>query len=112
MTAEQIKIQKRVLNDMERSYGFTLYDIKKYIRQTGTITIEAIKRLIRWNYFKNTNVAKIWTYEDEGVNNFIIAIDMFDLQLWLVENYGVDYDIIENIEDELRYLTIFYINKP
>ena len=37
---------------------------------------------------------------------------MFDLQLWLVENYGVDYDIIENIEDELRFLTIFYVNKP
>ena len=37
---------------------------------------------------------------------------MFDLQLWLVKNYGVDYDIIENIEDELRFMTTFYINKP
>ena len=53
----------------------------------------------------------MWLYEDEGVNNFIMAIDMFDLQLWLVENYGVDYDIIKNIEDELRFLTTFYINK-
>ena len=107
MTAE-----KRLLKDIERAYRITKSDINSYIRQTGTITVEAAKRLIRWNYFKNTNVAKIWTYEDEGVNNFIIAIDMFDLQLWLVENYGVDYDIIENIEEELRYMTIFYVNKP
>ena len=106
-----MKTEKRVLKDLEMAYRITKSDINSYIRQTGTITIEAIKRLIRWNYFKNTNVAKIWTYEDEGVNNFIIAIDMFDLQLWLVENYGVDYDIIENIQDELNYLTIFYINK-
>ena len=112
MTAEQIKIQKRVLNDMERSYGFTLYDIKKYIRQTGTITIEAIKRLIRWNYFKNEDAVEFYAYEDERVNNFIITMDMFDLHLWLIENYGADIDIIENIEEELNYLTTFYINKP
>ena len=107
MTAE-----KRLLKDIEKAYRITKSDINSYIRQTGTITIEAVKRLIRFNYFKNENTVKIWTYEDDGVNNFIIAIDMFDLQLWLVENYGVDYDIIENIEDELRYLTIFYINNP
>ena len=107
-----MKTEKRLLKDIEYAYRITKSDINSYIRQSGTITIEAVKRLIRFNYFKNTNVAKIWTYEDEGVKNFIIAIDMFDLQLWLIENYGVDYDVIENIEDELRYLTTFYINKP
>ena len=105
-----MKTEKRILKDIEKAYRITKSDINSYIRQAGTITIEAVKRLIRFNYFKNTNVVKIWTYEDEGVNNFIIALDMFDLQLWLVENYGVEYDIIENIEHELRYLTIFYIN--
>lgn len=105
MTAE-----KRVLKDIEKAYIITKSDINSYIRQAGTISIEVVKKFIRFNYFKNTNVAKIWTYEDEGVNNFIIAIDMFDLQLWLVENYGIDYDVIENIEDELRFMTIFYIN--
>ena len=107
-----MKNEKRLLNDMKRAYVMTLADIARYKRQAGTISIDVVKKFIRFNYFKNTNVAKIWTYEDEGVNNFIIAIDMFDLQLWLVENYGVDYDIIENIEDELRFLTTFYINKP
>ena len=107
MTAE-----KRLLKDIERAYRITKSDINSYIRQTGTITVEAAKRLIRWNYFKNTNVAKIWTYEDEGVNNFIITMDMFDLHLWIIENYGADIDIIENIEEELNYLTTFYINKP
>ena len=107
MTAE-----KRLLKDIERAYRITKSDINSYIRQTGTITVEAAKRLIRWNYFKNEDSVKIWLYEDKGVKNFIISIDMFDLQLWLVENYGVDYDIIENIEDELRYLTIFYVNNP
>ena len=105
-----MKTEKRVLKDIERAYRITKSDINSYIRQAGTITIEAVKRLIRWNYFKNEDTVKLWLYEDEGVKNFIIAIDMFDLQLWIVENYGVEYDIIENIQDELRYLTIFYIN--
>ena len=107
----KMKNEKRLLNDMERAYVMTLSDIARYKRQAGTISIDVVKKFICFNYFKNTNVTKIWTYEDEGVNNFIIAIDMFDLQLWLVENYGVDYDIIENIEDELRFLTTFYITK-
>ena len=103
---------KRILKDIERAYRITKSDINSYIRQAGSISVEVVKKLIRFNFFKNTNVVKIWLYEDEGVKNFIIAIDMFDLQLWIVENYGVEYDIIENIEDELRYLTIFYINNP
>ena len=107
MTAE-----KRLLKDIERAYRITKSDINSYIRQSGTISVDAVKRLIRFNYFKNENAVKLWLYEDKGVKNFIISIDMFDLQLWLVENYGVDYDIIENIEDELRYLTIFYVNNP
>ena len=107
-----MKTEKRVLKDIENAYRITKSDINRYIRQAGTISVDVVKKFILFNYFKNTKVAKIWTYEDEGVKNFIIAIDMFDLQLWLVENYGVDYDIIENIEDELRFLTTFYINKP
>ena len=107
-----MKTEKRILKDIENAYRITISDINRYIRQAGTISIDVVKKFIRFNYFKNTKVAKIWTYEDEGVNNFIMAIDMFDLQLWLVVNYGVDYDIIENIEDELRFMTTFYINNP
>lgn len=107
-----MKNEKRLLKDIENAYRITISDIKRYIRQAGSITIDVVKKFIRFNYFKNEYPVKIWLYEDEGVNNFIIAIDMFDLQLWLVENYGVDYDIIENIQDELRFLTTFYINKP
>ena len=107
-----MKKEQRILRDIENAYRITISDIKRYTRQAGTISIDVVKKFIRFNYFKNTNVTKIWTYEDEGVSNFIMAIDMFDLQLWLVENYGVDYDIIENIEDELRFLTTFYVNKP
>ena len=107
-----MKTEKRILKDIEKAYRITKSDINSYIRQTGTISVDVVKRLIRWNYFKNEDSVKLWLYEDEGVNNFIIAIDMFDLQLWLVENYGVEYDIIENIQDELRYLTTFYINNP
>ena len=107
-----MKTEKRLLKDIEKAYRITKSDINSYIRQTGTISVDVVKRLIRWNYFKNEDSVKLWLYEDEGVNNFIIAIDMFDLQLWLVENYGVEYDIIENIQDELRYLTTFYINNP
>ena len=111
MTAENIKLKKRVLNDLESSYGMTKYDIQKYIRQTGSISIDVVKRLIRWNYFKNEDAVDIYYYEDEGVNNFIITMDMFELHLWLIENYGIDIDILDDIEEELNYLTTFYINK-
>ena len=106
-----MKTEKRLLRDIENAYRITISDIKRYIRQAGTISIDVVKKFIRFNYFKNEDSVKMWLYEDEGVNNFIIAIDMFDLQLWLVQNYDIDYDIIENIEDELRFLTTFYVNK-
>ena len=112
MTTEQIKIRKRVLNDMERSYGMTLYDIRRYIRQTGSITIDVIKRFISWNYFENKDAVDVYCHEDKGVNNIIVTMDMFDLQLWLVEKYEADIDIIEDIEDELNYLTTIYVNLP
>ena len=111
MTAEQFKIKKRVLKDIERSYEMTLSDINRYIRQAGTITIDVVKRLICWNYFKNENAVDIYYYEDDGVNNIIVTMDMFDLHLWLIENYGIDVDIIDDISEELNYLSTFYINK-
>ena len=109
MTAENIKLKKRVLHDLESSYGMTMYDIRKYIRQTGSITVDVVKRLIRWNYFRNEDAVDIYYYEDKGVNNIIVTMDMFELHLWLIENYGIDIDIIDDIQDELNYLTTFYI---
>ena len=110
MTAENIKLKKRVLNDLERSYEMTLSDIKRYIRQTGSITIDVVKRLIRWNYFKNEDAVDFYDYQDDYTNNFIITVDMFDLHLWLVENYGIDIDIIDSIQDALNYYTTIRIN--
>ena len=109
MTAENIKLKKRVLKDIERSYEMTLSDINRYIRQAGSITIDVVKRLICWNYFKNENAVDIYYYEDDGVNNIIVTMDMFDLHLWLIENYGIDVDIIDDISEELNYLSTFYI---
>ena len=108
MTAENIKLKKRVLNDMEKAYRMTISDIHRYIRQAGSITIEVIKRLIRWNYFKNEDAVDLYDYQDD--ENTIITADMFDLQLWLIENYGVDSDIMDDIEDKLNELTTIKIN--
>lgn len=107
-----MKNEKRLLNDMESAYGITLYDINKYIRQTGSITIDVAKRLIRWNYFNNEDAVDFYCYEDDSVNNIIVKMDMFDLQLWILENYDIEADKLEDIEEELNYLTTFYINKP
>lgn len=109
MTAENVKIQKRLLNDIERSYEMTLSDINRYIRQAGSISIDVVKRLIRWNYFNNEDAVDFYYYEDNGCNNIIVTMDMFDLHLWLIENYGIDVDIIDDIAEELNYLTTFYI---
>lgn len=100
MTAE-----KRALKDMKRAYVTTMTDIVRYIRQTGTISIEAVKKFIGWNYFKNTNPVRLWTYEEEDGKYSIVTMDMFDLDLWLAENYGLDIDMLDSIEDELSYYT-------
>ena len=109
MTAENIKMEKRVVSDMRRSYEMTLSDIMRYIRQAGTITIDVIKRLIRWNYFENKDAVDIYDYQDEGLNNIIITMDMFDLHLWLMEKYGIDIDLINDIQEDLDYYTTFKI---
>ena len=107
-----MKNEKRLLKDIENAYRITISDIKRYIRQAGTININVVKKFIGFNYFKNTNPVKLWTYEDEGVNNFIITMDMFELQLWILENYDIEPDRLDDIGDELRFLTTFYVNKP
>lgn len=107
-----MKSEKRLLKDIENAYRITISDIKRYVRQTGTININVAKKFIGFNYFKNTNPVKLWIYEDEGVNNFIISMDMFELHLWILENYDIEPDRLDDISDELRFLTTFYINKP
>ena len=99
------KIEQRVLNDIEKAYVMTLSDIARYKRQAGSITVDVVKRLIRWNYFKNEDDVDLWTHEDDSGNYTIIAMDMFDLQLWLVKNYNIDIDMLDNIADELSYFT-------
>ena len=100
-----MKNEKRLINDMKRAYVLTLSDIARYKRQAGTININVVKRFIGWNYFKNTNPVRLWTYEDDGGNYAIVSMDMFDLQLWILEHYDIDIDMLDNIEDELSYYT-------
>lgn len=104
MKSENSKIEKRVLNYFERAYEMTISDINRYIRQVGSITVEVIKRLIRWNYFENKDAVDLYAHYDDG--DTIITVDMFDLQLWLIEKYGIeDIDIMDDIEDKLNDLT-------
>lgn len=102
MTAE-----KRLLKDIEISYELTLSDIKRYIRQTGSISIDVVKKFIRWNYFRNEDAVDLYEHQDDYET--IITMDMFDLQLWILENYDIDSDKLDDIEDELNYLTTFHI---
>ena len=105
-----MKNEKRLLNDMERAYIVTLSDIARYKRQAGTINIDVVKKFIGFNYFKNTNPVGLWTYEGEGGNYTIITIDMFELQLWILENYDIEPDRLDDIADELRYFTTIGIH--
>lgn len=105
-----MKNEKRLLNDMKRAYIMTLSDIARYKRQAGKISINVVKKFIGWNYFKNTNPVKLWTYEEESGNYTIISMDMFELQLWILENYDIDIDMLDNIEDELSYFTTIGIH--
>ena len=108
MTAENIKMEKRVVSDMRRSYEMTLSDISHYIRQAGSINAEVVMRLIRWNYFENKDPVDFYYCLDKGVN-IIITMDMFDLHLWLMEKYGIEIDLINDIQEDLDYYTTFNI---
>ena len=105
-----MKNEKRLLKDMKRAYVMTLTDIARYKRQAGTISTDVVKKFIGWNYFKNTNPVRLWAYEEEGKNYTIIAMDMFDLQLWILENYDIDIDSLDIIEEELSYYTTIGIH--
>ena len=109
MTAEQFKIKKRVLRDIERSYDMMISDIKRYVRQAGSITVEVVKRLIRWNYFENKDAVDLYEHQDDY--EIIVTMDMFDLHLWLIENYGIDIDILDDISDALDHFTTIKITK-
>lgn len=104
-----MKNEKRLLKDIERAYELTLSDIARYKRQAGTITVDVVKRLIRWNYFNNEDAVDFYYYVDESVNNIIVKMDMFDLQLWILENYDIEVDRLDDIGDELDFLATFYI---
>ena len=108
MTAENIKMEKRVVSDMRRAYELTLSDISHYIRQAGSINAEVVMRLIRWNYFENKDPVDFYYCLDKGVN-IIITMDMFDLHLWLAETYGIEIDLINDIQEDLDYYTTFNI---
>ena len=105
-----MKNEKRLLNDMERAYAITLSDIARYTRQAGSITVDVVERLIRWNYFKNEDAVDLWTHKEKGGNYTLIAMDMFDLQLWILENYDIDIDSLDSIEEELSYYTTIAIH--
>lgn len=105
-----MKNEKRLLNDIERAYELTLSDIARYKRQAGTITVDVVKRLIRWNYFNNEDAVDFYYYVDEGCNNIIVKMDMLDLKLWILENYDIEADRLDDIEEELDFLATFYIN--
>ena len=108
-----MKKEQRILKDIKKAYVMTLTDIAKYKRQAGTISTDVVKKFIGWNYFKNTNPVRLWTYDNDDGNYSIIAMDMFDLQLWILENYDIDIDMLDSIEDELSYFTTIgiYTNK-
>ena len=105
-----MKKEQRILRDIENAYRITISDIKRYTRQAGTISIDVVKKFIRFNYFKNTNPVGLWTYEGEGGNYTIITTDMFELQLWILENYDIEAEKLDDIADDLRYFTTIGIN--
>ena len=105
-----MKNKKRLLNDMKRAYVMTLTDIARYKRQAGSITVDVVERLIRWNYFKNEDAVDLWTHEEKGGNYTLIAMDMYDLHLWILENYDIDIDSLDSIEEELSYYTTIGIH--
>ena len=110
LTAENIKMEKRVVSDMRRAYELTVSDIHRYFRQAGSINAEVVMRLIRWNYFESKDPVDFYYYQDKGVNNnMIITMDMFDLHLWLMEKYGIEIDLINDIQEDLDYYTTFNI---
>lgn len=102
----------RLFNDLKKAYRMTISDITRYIRQSGTISVDTTKQFICWNYFKNTNPVHMYTYEEDGGNWTVISMDMLDLKLWIMENYDIDADRLDEIDESLSYLSTIGIPTP
>ena len=106
--ATKINYKEEIIKKCQEAQNKSRADVSNYLKTHNKINIDTVKKIMRENYFPDSDKLPILVYE-VGVNNICFAFDMFDLQIMLADNYDFDIDDFHSIEEELSYLV--YINK-
>ena len=105
--ATKINYKEEIIKKCQEAQNKTRVDVSNYLKTHNKIDIDTVKKIMRENYFPDSDSLPINVYEID-VNNICFAFDMFDLQIMLADNYDFDVDDLHSIEEELSYLV--YIN--
>ena len=105
--ATKINYKKEVLKKCQEAQNKTRDDVSNYLKTHDKIDIDTVKKIMKVNYFPNSDKLPILVY-GIGTNNICFVFDMFDIQMLLADNYDFDVDDLHSIEEELSYL--LYIN--
>ena len=103
----KINYKKEIIKKCQEAQNKSRVDVSNYLKTHNKIDIETVKKIMKVNYFPDSDSLPINVYEID-VNNICFAFDMFDLQIMLADNYDFDVDDLHSIEEELSYLV--YIN--
>ena len=107
--ATKINYKEEIIKKCQEAQNKTRVDVSNYLKTDKKIDIDTVKKIMRENYFPDSDSLPILVYE-VGVNNICFAFDMFDIQIMLADNYDFDVDDLYSIEEELSYLLHIYIH--
>ena len=105
--ATKINYKEEIIKKCQEAQNKSRVDVSNYLKTHNKIDIDTVKKIMRENYFPDSDSLPINVYEID-VNNICFAFDMFDIQIMLADNYDFDTDDLHSIEEELSYLV--YIN--
>ena len=105
----KINYKEEIIKKCQEAQNKTRVDVSNYLKTHNKIDIDTVKKIMRENYFPDSDSLPINVYEID-VNNICFAFDMFDIQIMLADNYDFDVDDLYSIEEELSYLLHIYIH--
>ena len=101
--ATKINYKEEIIKKCQEAQNKSRADVSNYLKTHNKIDIDTVKKIMKVNYFPDSDKLPILVYEID-VNNICFAFSMFDLQIMLADNYDFDVDDLYSIEEELSYL--------
>ena len=107
--ATKINYKEEIIKKCQEAQNKSRVDVSNYLKTHNKIDIDTVKKIMKVNYFPDSDSLPINVYEMD-VNNICFAFDMFDLQIMLADKYDFDVDDLYSVEEELSYLLHIYIH--